>query len=50
MGTARDVAEAVAFLCGPKAGFITGQDLALDGGLSLMLQDTLAREVAGIAG
>lgn len=50
MGTARDVAEAVAFLCGPKAAFITGQDLAIDGGLSLMLQDTLAREVAGIAG
>jgi NAD(P)-dependent dehydrogenase (short-subunit alcohol dehydrogenase family) len=50
MGTATDVAEAVAFLCGPKAAFITGQDLAIDGGLSLMLQDTLAREVAGIAG
>ncbi|MBN9520379.1 SDR family oxidoreductase [bacterium] len=50
MGTAADVAEAVAFLCGPKAAFITGQDLAVDGGLSLMLQDTLAREVAGIAG
>ena len=50
MGTAREVAEAVAFLCGPKAGFITGQELAVDGGLSLMLQDAMAREVAGIAG
>jgi NAD(P)-dependent dehydrogenase (short-subunit alcohol dehydrogenase family) len=50
MGTARDVAEAVAFLCGPKAAFITGQELAVDGGLSLMLQDAMAREVAGIAG
>jgi NAD(P)-dependent dehydrogenase (short-subunit alcohol dehydrogenase family) len=48
MGTAREVAEAVAFLCGPKAAFITGQELAVDGGLSLMLQDALAREVAGI--
>ena len=50
MGTAREVAEAVAFLCGPRAAFITGQELAVDGGLSLMLQDALAREVAGIAG
>ena len=48
MGTAKEVAKAVAFLCGPDASFITGQDLTVDGGLSLMLQDTLAREVAGI--
>ena len=50
MGTAKEVAKAVAFLCGPDASVITGQDLAVDGGLSLMLQDTLAREVAGITG
>jgi NAD(P)-dependent dehydrogenase (short-subunit alcohol dehydrogenase family) len=50
MGTAQEVAKAIAFLCGPDASFITGQDLAVDGGLSLMLQDTLAREVAGITG
>ena len=50
MGTAKEVAKAVAFLCGPDASFITGQDLTVDGGLSLMLQDTLAREVAGITG
>jgi NAD(P)-dependent dehydrogenase (short-subunit alcohol dehydrogenase family) len=50
MGTAREVAEAVAFVCGPRAAFITGQELAVDGGLSLMLQDALARDVAGIAG
>ncbi len=50
MGTAREVAETVAFLCGPKSSFVTGQELAVDGGLSLMLQDAMAREVAGIAG
>jgi NAD(P)-dependent dehydrogenase (short-subunit alcohol dehydrogenase family) len=49
MGSAKEVAKTIAFLCGPDASFITGQDLAVDGGLSLMLQDTLAREVAGIA-
>ncbi|WP_439629719.1 SDR family NAD(P)-dependent oxidoreductase [Gemmata sp.] len=49
MGTAKEVARAVAFLCGPDAAFITGQELVVDGGLSLMMQDALAREVAGIA-
>ena len=45
MGTAKEVAKTVAFLCGPDASFITGQELTVDGGLSLMLQDALAREV-----
>jgi len=34
-GTAEDVAAAVGFLCSERAGFITGQVLAVDGGLSL---------------
>jgi len=48
-GTAREVADAVAFLCSPGRRSYR-PELAVDGGLSLMLQDALAREVAGIAG
>lgn len=33
MGTAQEVADTVVFLCSPQAGFITGQALAVDGGL-----------------
>jgi 3-oxoacyl-[acyl-carrier protein] reductase len=34
-GTPEDVAAAVAFLCTPAAGFITGHVLVVDGGLSI---------------
>jgi 3-oxoacyl-[acyl-carrier protein] reductase len=38
VGREEDIAEAVGFLAGPRAGFITGQDLAVDGGRSLGLR------------
>ena len=33
VGTAEEVAELIAFLAGPNAGFITGGDYRVDGGL-----------------
>lgn len=34
MGTPQEIAPAVRFLCGPGGGYITGQVLVIDGGLS----------------
>jgi 3-oxoacyl-[acyl-carrier protein] reductase len=34
-GTPEEVAAAIGFLCGPEAGYITGQTLAVDGGISM---------------
>jgi 3-oxoacyl-[acyl-carrier protein] reductase len=38
IGHEEDIAEAVGFLVSPRAGFITGQELAVDGGRSLGLR------------
>jgi 3-oxoacyl-[acyl-carrier protein] reductase len=35
LGAAEDVARAVAFLAGEDAGYVTGQVLAVDGGMSM---------------
>jgi NAD(P)-dependent dehydrogenase (short-subunit alcohol dehydrogenase family) len=44
MGTAEEIAQVIAFLCSPAAGFITGQNLLVDGGISLLSQETLLQE------
>jgi NAD(P)-dependent dehydrogenase (short-subunit alcohol dehydrogenase family) len=35
-GDAREMAEVVAFLCGPGGGYVTGATWLADGGMSLM--------------
>jgi len=34
VGKPEDIAEMVLFLCSDKAGFITGQDIVIDGGMT----------------
>jgi enoyl-[acyl-carrier-protein] reductase (NADH) len=45
-GVPDDIANAIAFLCSDEASFITGQALAVDGGLTLQLQEDLAVNMA----
>lgn len=45
MGTAAEVAGVVAFLCSPAAAYVTGQNLVVDGGVSLLGQESLARRL-----
>lgn len=46
MGSPRDIAGAICFLCGPGAAFITGQEIVVDGGLSLLWQASLGTALA----
>jgi NAD(P)-dependent dehydrogenase (short-subunit alcohol dehydrogenase family) len=48
MGTSEDSANAIAFLCSAAAGFVNGQNLYIDGGLSLVWPETLARKLKGV--
>jgi NAD(P)-dependent dehydrogenase (short-subunit alcohol dehydrogenase family) len=48
MGTAEDSVNAIAFLCSPAASFINGQNLYVDGGLSLVWPEALARKLKNL--
>ena len=49
MGTAEDIANVVGFLCSRSSAYITGQEIVVDGGLSVMGNPSIARNVAKIS-
>ena len=46
MATTEDSANVISFLCSPQAAFVSGQNITVDGGLSLVWPETLARRLA----
>ena len=46
MGNSQDVANVISFLCSSGASFISGQNIAVDGGLSVRSHETLALELS----
>ncbi|MAE43036.1 hypothetical protein CMO93_04645 [Candidatus Woesearchaeota archaeon] len=45
MCTSKDIANTIYFLCSSNASFITGQNIAVDGGVSLQMHESLARKL-----
>ncbi len=50
MGTPEDIADVVAYLCSPESLYITGQNIVVDGGLSLLAQEGLTRNITTLLG
>ena len=48
MATAGDCAQAISFLCSQQSSFINGQNIYVDGGLSLVWPETLARKITSL--
>ncbi len=48
MATTEDSANVIEYLCSTQASFLTGQNIIVDGGLSLVWPETLARNMSGI--
>ena len=49
MGNASDIAHLCEFLCSDKASFISGQSITVDGGLSVVSQETIARRLTDLS-
>lgn len=48
MATSEDSANVINFLCSPAAAFVNGQNIYVDGGLSLVWPETMARKLKSI--
>ena len=48
MATSKDIVNAVSFLCSQKSSFITGQNIVVDGGVSLQMHESFARKLADL--
>jgi NAD(P)-dependent dehydrogenase (short-subunit alcohol dehydrogenase family) len=48
MGDSKDIANLIDFLCSDKSSYITGNSFYIDGGLSLVGQESIARELTSL--
>ena len=48
LGTADEISDVVTFLCSYQARYVNGQNLYIDGGLSLVWPESIARSIKKI--